>query len=156
MIKLLAVGVWVAGIALGSSYVMASITSDGPEKPPEPTYFEGLDYRKTDNITIPMIATGKIQGYVLARFVYTIDGKTIAQMKVPPDAFILDETFRRVYSTDGFDFDKPSRFDLTNLIQSIRDAVNARYGQDVVRDILVDQFDYVAKKDIRNGRPEAG
>ncbi len=156
MIKLLAIGVWVVAVALGSSYVMASVTSNEPEKSAPPSYFEGLDYRKTDNITVPMIAKDAIQGYILARFVYTIDGKTVATMQVPPDPFILDEAFRQLYSTKGFDFETPSRFDLTKLVDSIRDSVNARYGQDVVHDVLVDQFDYIAKKDIRNGRPEAG
>ena len=156
MIKLLAIGVWVVAVALGSSYVMASMRWNEPGKPVPPSYFEGLDYRKTDNITVPMIAKDAIQGYILARFVYTIDGKTVATMQVPPDPFILDEAFRQLYSTKGFDFGTPSRFDLTKLVDSIRGSVNARYGKDVVHDVLVDQFDYIAKKDIRNGRPEAG
>lgn len=156
MIKLLAIGVWVVAVALGSSYVMASIRSGEADKPAVPTYFEGLDYRKTDNITVPMIARDVIQGYILARFVYTIDGKTAATMQVPPDPFVLDEAFRQLYSTKGFDFDTPSRFDLTKLVGSIKDSVNARYGQAVIHDVLVDQFDYIAKKDVRNGRPEAG
>ncbi|EAS51676.1 conserved hypothetical protein [Aurantimonas manganoxydans SI85-9A1] len=151
MIKLLAVGLWVCAVTLGSSYVMASINS-APSEEAEPNYFEGLDYRKTENITIPMIKDSAIRGYILARFVYTIDGKTVAQLKVPPDPFILDEAFRRLYTTDGFDFDEPTRFDLSSLTDGIRDAVNARYSEELVKEILVDQFDYIAKDDIRNGR----
>ena len=151
MIKLLAVGLWVCAVTLGSSYVMASINS-APSEVAEPDYFEGLDYRKTENITIPMIKDSAIRGYILARFVYTIDGKTVAQLKVPPDPFILDEAFRRLYTTDGFDFDEPTRFDLSSLTDGIRDAVNARYSEELVKEILVDQFDYIAKDDIRNGR----
>ncbi|HEX2019671.1 MAG TPA: hypothetical protein VGO17_12085 [Aurantimonas sp.] len=152
MIKLLAVGLWVACVALGSSYVMASMAGgSADEEVEELTYFSGLDYRTTENITIPMISDAAIQGYILARFVYTIDGKTVAGLKVPPDPFILDEAFRRLYATEGFDFEKPERFDLPALTKDIREAVNARYGEELVRDILVEQFDYVAKAEARKG-----
>ena len=152
MIKLIAVGLWVACVALGSSYVMASMAGgSSDEEGEELSYFVGLDYRTTDNITIPMISDAAIQGYILARFVYTIDGRTVAQLKVPPDPFILDEAFRRLYATEGFDFAKPERFDLPALTKDIREAVNARYGSELVRDILVEQFDYIAKSEARSG-----
>jgi len=153
VIKLVAVGLWVCVVALGSSYVMASMNADAATEGTESTYFEGLDYRKTGNITIPMIADKAIQGYILAQFVFTIDGKVAEKLQVPPDPFILDEAFRRLYTTDGFDFDEPTRFDLSSLTDGIRDAVNARYSEELVKEILVDQFDYIAKDDIRNGRP---
>ena len=54
-----------------------------------------------------MISNETIKGYILARFVYTIDGTVGNTLKVPPDPFILDEVFRRLYSTDSFDFDRP-------------------------------------------------
>jgi len=157
VIKLLAVGLWVCAVALGSSYVMASMFSSGAEaeaKPANPDYFEGLDYKSTDSVTIPMISDGKIQGYILARFVYTIDGKTASELKVPPDPFILDEVFRRLYSTDNFDFDRPERYDLASLTDGIRDSINKRYGQDLVHEVLVEQFDYIPKKEVRSGRPD--
>ena len=134
---------------------MASINS-APSEVAEPDYFEGLDYRKTENITIPMIKDSAIRGYILARFVYTIDGTVGNTLKVPPDPFILDEVFRRLYSTDSFDFDRPEKFDLTALTTSIRDSVNTRFGQELIHELLVEQFDYIAKKDARAVNPAEG
>ena len=158
MIKLIGVGLWVCLVALGSSYFTAEWTSNvpPPPAPKQPTFYDGLDYRKTDDITIPMISHEAIQGYILARFVYTIDGNKANKLKVPPDPFILDEAFRRLYSTDSFDFDKPERFDITALTAAIKDAVNKRYGEDLIYEVLVDQFDYIPKQDIRNGHPANG
>lgn len=153
MIKLLIIGVWACVVTLGSSYVVFSMSAPEAHGEVESDFYDGLDYRSTGAITVPIIADKAIKGYVLARFVYTIDGKTVAQLKVPPDPFILDEAFRRLYTTDGFDFDEPTRFDLSSLTDGIRDAVNARYSEELVKEILVDQFDYIAKDDIRNGRP---
>lgn len=148
MIKLLAIGVWVCIASLGSSYVVATLRSGGSEPAKEATYFVGLDYKKTDSITVPIVAEDRIEGYVLARFVYTIDGEVAARLAVPPDPFILDEAFRAVYSVSGFDFEHPEQYDLAALTGSIRDNINKRFGEDILRDVLVDQFDFLPKNEI--------
>lgn len=148
MIKLIAIGVWVCIASLGSSYAVASYMSASAANPETPTYFVGLDYRKTDTITVPIIAKNAIQGYVLASFVYTIDGETEKSLAVPPDPFILDEAFRSVYSASGFDFEKPQQFDLAALTGSIRDSVNKRYDKEVVHEVLIEQFDFLPKDEI--------
>ena len=148
MIKIIAIGIWVCIASLGSSYAVASYYSGGPEKEPAPTYFAGLDYRKTEGITVPIIAKNAIQGYVLASFVYTVDGEMANKLSVPPDPFILDEAFRSVYATSTFDFEKPEQYDLAALTNTIKDAVNARYKQEVVHEVLIEQFDFLPKGQI--------
>ena len=145
MIKLLVIGLWVCVVSLGSSYVAASFAAPSEAATEKPTYFEGLDYRKTDPIAVAVIAENAIQGYVIARFVYTIDGKTAASLAVPPDPIILDEAFRSVYSTANFDFRAPERFDLAALTDHLRDSVNKRYGRDIVESVLIDQFDFMPR-----------
>lgn len=148
MIKILGLGIWVLLVAVGSSYVTASVRENAAVSGDEPTYFAGLDYRRTEGISVPIIADAQIRGYVLARFVYTIDGKLVATMAVPPDPFVVDEAFRSIYSVEGFDFEHPERYDLPALTASIRDAVNARFGSDIVREVLVEQFDYLPKNEL--------
>lgn len=150
MIKILGIGVWVCLVTLGSGWAVATFGGGGEAeaKSGDPSYFAGLDYRKTDSIAVPLIANEKIQGYVLARFVYTIDGELAASLAVPPDPIILDSAFRAVYSVSGFDFDAPERYDLAGLLQSIKTEVNGKYGRPVVEDVLVDQFDFLPKGQI--------
>jgi flagellar basal body-associated protein FliL len=149
MIKIIAVGIWVCIASLGSSYAVASyVSQEATTETKEPTYFVGLDYRKTEGITVPIIARNAIQGYVLASFVYTVDGEIANKLAVPPDPFILDEAFRSVYTTSTFDFEKPEQYDLAALTSMIRDAVNARYKQDVVHEVLIEQFDFLPKGQI--------
>ncbi|MBC8128986.1 MAG: hypothetical protein H7Y08_01540 [Rhizobiaceae bacterium] len=145
MIKLIAIGIWVCVASLGSSYVVASLQGGAAKEEKPADYFVGLDYRSTNGITVPIVAKDKIRGYVLASFVYTIDGETASALKVPPDPFILDEAFRAVYTTSGFDFEKPEQFDLVALTSSIKEAVNARYKEEIVREVLIEQFDFLPK-----------
>jgi hypothetical protein len=157
MIKIIAIGAWVCAVSLGSSFLVASLQA-GPapaEAHAEPTYFQGLDYRKTEDITVPMISDKGLEGYVLARFVYTIDGKTFSELKVPPDPFISDSAFRRIYSLDGFSFDQPQRFDLKALTAQVREDVNAAFKKDLVEEVLVDKFDYIRRNEVRGSGEQA-
>lgn len=147
MMKIVGIGAWVLAVAFGSSYVTAAMR-DGAGGTEEPSYFAGLDYRRTDAISVPIIADAEIKGYVLARFVYTIDGQLVASMAVPPDPFVIDEAFRAIYSVTGFDFERPERYDLPTLTSSIRQTVNERFGSDIVRDVLVEQFDYLPRDEL--------
>ncbi|RFC62641.1 hypothetical protein DYI37_15520 [Fulvimarina endophytica] len=153
MIKLLAVGIWAVLVALGSSYVAMSMTGGGEahEEEKEPTYYAGLDYRSTNPITVPMIADEKIKGYIIARFVYTIDGTVADKLAVPPEPFVLDAAFRRLYASEDFDFDNPARYDLPSLLGAIKTAVNERYGDTMIHEVLIQQFDYIAKGQVRSG-----
>ncbi|WP_061932167.1 hypothetical protein [Aureimonas sp. AU22] len=149
MIKILGIGIWVCIVTLGTGYAVANMAAEAPPgAPPAPTYFEGLDYKKTDTIAVPIIAENAIQGYVLARFVYTIDGKTAATLAVPPDPIILDQAFKSVYSVSNFDFKHPARYDLPALLAELKGNVNARYGKPVVEDMMVDQFDFLPKNQL--------
>ncbi|WAJ29989.1 hypothetical protein [Antarcticirhabdus aurantiaca] len=157
MIKIIALGAWVCAVSLGSSFLVASMQSGAApaEAAAEPTYFQGLDYRKTSDITVPMISDKGLEGYILARFVYTIDGKTVSELKVPPDPFVIDSAFRRIYSLDGFDFGQPQRFDLKALTTQVRDDVNAVYKTALVEEVLVDKFDYIRRNEVRGAEEQA-
>lgn len=147
MIKLIIVGVWAVVVALGSSYAAISMSGGSEEAVAEDQsdYYAGLDYRSTDAITVPMISDKKLQGYIIARFVYTIDGKVAEKLAVPPEPFVLDEAFRRLYASENFDFDNPQRYDLTALTTVIKTSVNERYGKELVHEVLIEQFDYIPK-----------
>ena len=43
-------------------------------------YLEGLQYQKLAPINIPMVAEGKVQGYVIAVLVFTADAKLIIRL----------------------------------------------------------------------------
>lgn len=148
MIRTLLIGLWVCAASLGTSYVVASMQSPDGEKKPDPSYFAGLDWRKTEGITIPVLSKDKISGYVLARFVYTIDGEAAAKLATPPDPFILNDAFVTVYETSGFDFEHPEKYDLEGLKNRIKESVNKRYGQELVHEVLVEQFDFLPKDDM--------
>lgn len=149
MIKIVVSALWICAITLASSYTAASWKSRGTIAPAGEDALTGLNYTKTDPINVPIIANGAVDGYVVAQFVYTADAAALNSLSVPPDPFMLDEAFRAIFSDDRIDFSHLDRFDIAALTQTIRADVNARFGTELIQDVLVEQFTFVTKDEVR-------
>ncbi|QRE76685.1 hypothetical protein [Methylobacterium aquaticum] len=148
--KILITGLWICAVTIASCY--GAVTFGGgifSDKKGEP-YLEGLQYQKLAPINIPMIADGKVQGYVIAVLVFTADAKLMHTLPVPPNSFVVDEAFRQIYSDPALDFRKLAKYDITKRLAEVRAKVNERLGGDVVKDVLVDEINFVAKREVRS------
>lgn len=155
MKKLLLGGVWVCAVTSASVYV-ASLNAGGAAAPAEEAYLKGIDFVKTRQITVPRIADGEIQGYVIARFVFTVHAQAVRKLAVPPEVFVVDEAFRAIYGDDKLDFENLQKVDLSALTQMITDRVNERVQPDLVEETLVEQFDFVPYSALENGTGTPG
>ena len=154
MIKTIAIGVWAAVVALGSTYAVAMWSSGGQvEMPIVPSNdgFTGLEYRKPAPITVPMIADGRLRGYVVAKVVYTANGQTLHAFPVDPTSFVLDEAFRRIYTEGRIEFDQMSKYNLEDITTEIKASVNKRLGGEIVHDVLIEELNYVDKDSVNKG-----
>ena len=154
MIKLLFIGLWVCLITLASSYAAAywAVGQSGKE---EELYLEGLEYRKLATITVPMISDGEVQGYVVAKLVYTADAALLHEMSVEPDSFVTDEAFREIYTNGVVQFGKLTKYNINEITIAVKEHVNKRLNFDVVQDILVEGLNYIEKDDMRRVAVEA-
>ncbi|MCG7392018.1 hypothetical protein MHY87_03770 [Microvirga sp. ACRRW] len=149
MIRNVIAGFWVCAVTLGSCY--AAVTwMVGRAATEEKPHYEGLQYKKLPPLNIPIIAEGAVQGYVVGNFVFTADSRTLREISVPPEAFIQDEIFRHVYSDDTLDFRKLSRYNVNGMIASVKEKINKRLGADIVKEILIENFNFISKSDIRS------
>ena len=149
MVKILLAGLWACIISLGAAYGAVVWKSDAADATSE-EFFGGLDYVKTTPISVPMLAGGEVQGYIIAQFVFTVDGKTLRRLSVPPDVFLIDEAYRALYAKGTeIDFDNLDKFDVDALTRGIAAKVNERFKSDLVKDVLVEQFNYLNKDEVR-------
>ena len=149
MIKNIVAGFWVCAIALGSCYgaAMWTVSKGAPEKKGT---LVGLQYKKLPVMNVPVIVEGSVQGYVVATFVFTADADTLRSISIPADAIVQDEAFRYIYSDGSLDFRKLSRYDVNGMIAKVRANVNKRLGAEIVQDILIENFNFIDKSDIRS------
>ncbi|MFD1695839.1 hypothetical protein [Roseibium aestuarii] len=153
MLRLLLVGVWMPVATLGASYATVSWLAT---QPPgvigggggHEAAMGGLDYESVPPVNVPIIADGALQGYVVAKLVFTADGDVLRSLSVPPHPFLVDEAFRFLYADERLDFHDLRRYDLAKLSEHLKGAANARLGKEVVRDVLVEELNYFDKDDV--------
>ena len=90
MIKFVVAALWLVAVTLGT--VIFSFSMSGPKaKAPEPAFFGGLDYVKTDIISVPLMKDEEVYGYFLTRLVYTVEPAVMKTLSLPADALLVDE-----------------------------------------------------------------
>jgi hypothetical protein len=102
-------------------------------------------------ISVPVIANGKVQGYIMAQFAFTIEGAALKRLPVKPDVYLIDEAFKILYSSDLLDFRQVKTQELPAVSKMIMDNTNNRLGGAIIRDVLVQEFTYLSKDQVRRG-----
>jgi hypothetical protein len=152
MIRLILAGAWTCVITLAASY--AAVSWQRTQVMPEP-HAEGLagtlETVRTRMISVPVIRSGAIQGYVTAQFSFTADAATLKNMPVKADIVVLDEAFTAIYSDDALDFRNLKKQDLGGLMKRIVDGSNRRFGARIVEDIFIQELSYISKDGVRTG-----
>jgi hypothetical protein len=112
MIKLIATGVWVCLVTMGSIYAAVLWKTQTPPEEEVDKFFGALDSVQTSLISVPVIERGSVQGYVLAQFTFTMKADLLRRMSVKPDVYLLDAAFRAIYSSNVSDLRGAKKQDL--------------------------------------------
>lgn len=147
MIKLIVAALWISVATTGAMLFAFSSAQQSEEtaQEGEATPFRGLDYVRTGIISVPVFEQGKVHGYFLARLVYVAEGRRLAQLRLPAEALLSDQTYSQLYANPQIDFTNRDALDIDAFRATIRDGVNERLGEELIRDILVEQVDYLPK-----------
>jgi hypothetical protein len=148
MIRIVLIGLWICAVALGSLYFAVWQNTATAAVAPQ-TGEVALDDGKTDVFSVPIIIDNAVHGYVVTQLAYTLDKTVKASVDIPVSYFINDEIFSQFYGhySDVKDVQKV-KFD--DVKKSIIDRVNERFQEPLIKDLLVEQFNYITAKEIRN------
>ncbi len=149
VIKFVAAALWICAVSIGAVFYSFQSAGAKTEEKPAPM-LGGLDYIKTDIVSVPVLRDGHINGYFLTRLVYTVEPKVLAKLSVPAEALITDQIYTYIFGNPLLDFAHHETLDLDVFRSSIRDSINARIGQKVVEEVLIEQVDFLSKDEIRD------
>lgn len=150
MIKFIAAVLWIVVVTLGAVFYSFQAAANRPPVAAASPLLGGVDYVKTDVISVPFVKGERIRGYFLARLIYTVEPKQAAKMSVPLDALIIDQVYTYLYGNPQIDFAELDTLDLDAFRNGIRDSINARVGDKLVHEVLVEQIDFLTPDDIRD------
>lgn len=157
MIKQLLFAFWICAVALGSAYGMILWQLSGEsEAKPEEVEKAVIEQVQTKRISVPVISDSVLKGYVLAQFTFHVDAQAIGKMTVRPDIYLVDEVFKAIYSGEAVDFRNPRNPDVSALSEMIKKQVNERLGDEFVKEVLVEELNYVPQERFRGGALPGG
>jgi hypothetical protein len=99
-------------------------------------------------MSVPIISNGSVAGYVVTQLVYTIDSNIRKKITVPLEYFISDEIFRKFYGSYS-DTKEVEKVKFEDVRASVITDLNARFPEPVIKDLLVEQFNYISAEEIR-------
>ena len=145
MMRTILLGLWmgvvVAGAVLGTGFYMLR-----PESAAEAKI--ETEYRKMNTVSVPKIAEGTLQGYVVARMGLTLDAKLAKDQKIPPETYIFEDAFRLLYSDPQLDFRHLEAYNIDNFVKQLIKLANARMKADVVKDIAMEELNFFTKSEV--------
>ncbi|ENS55805.1 hypothetical protein C036_02244 [Brucella melitensis F1/06 B10] len=85
---------------------------------------------------------------MVAQLVYTVDSNIHKKLTVPLEYFISDEIFHKFYGSYS-DTKSVEKVSFEDVRSSIINDLNARFPEPVIKDLLVEQFNYISSEEIR-------
>jgi hypothetical protein len=150
VIKFIAAAIWICAVTIGAvfySFQTASAKLDAPAPPP---LLGGLDYIKTDIVSVPVLHEGQIGGYFLTRLVYTVEPEKAAKLSVPAESLIVDKVYYNNYGNPELDLMSHETLYLDAFRDGIRKKINEKVGEELIHEVLVEQVDFLSKDEIRD------
>jgi len=153
MIRFIAVGLWVCLVAFGTLvlgvWMHGSQSQAGTTEENTAEKLQHVSHEQAHRMDVPVMVNGKVAGYVIAQLAYIVDSNARSQVSVPLGLFINDEIFRIFFGaySDTSEIEKV-KFD--DVRQQIIDGVNQRFPEPVLKDILVEQFNFIRADQIRH------
>jgi hypothetical protein len=149
MFKALLIGIWGCLIAAGSSYAVVFLHNRKPAETHAAAPVDKLERRKGPPITVPVVAEGKLQGYLMAQLALSGPATALKAQTIAPEVLMTNEAFRILFSDDRVDFRNLKKYDLAGLSKEVLQKITAKVGEGVVTEVAVDDFNYVSKDDLR-------
>lgn len=150
MIRMMMAGFWLCLVTLASGYgAVEYLSRQAGAATDDASYFQGITYEKTRAMTVPIIKDGAVDGYIVAQFVYTAQSRKLQALGVPPESFIVDEAFHHIFTMENIDFRDLRRFDTRAFLAQITQRVNTRLDSPVIREMLIEEFNFVAASQLR-------
>lgn len=152
MIRAVILSLWVGTVALGAE--RALLWREARQKAEAAALaaavpVQSVETRKAKPLSAPIARGGRLRGYVVAQLSYVVDAQEAARFGRDVEPYVLDEGFATLYADASFDPDHLDTYDLARFKAALIERLATRLGARIVRDVLIQDFNYVAASDIR-------
>ncbi len=151
MIRNLAVSFWILSLTLASGYFGARMPRDFATAISQPSA-DAPSLIALKSMTVPVIANGAMQGYVLAQISVSASAEWLKTLPQPADLLIADSVFKTLYAEEQVDFKHLGKQDLSKISKKILESINAKAGVPLASDVFIQELHYLSKQEVAGRR----
>ncbi|MGO8953127.1 MAG: hypothetical protein ACLPWS_22070 [Rhodomicrobium sp.] len=150
MIRNLIISIWIIFLTLASAYFGTEMQAGhaGPETAPDAKAPVLIALK---SMTVPVIADGAIQGYVLAQISVSAKPDLLKALPNPADLVLADEVFRTIYAEEQVDFRHINKQNLSAMSKKILENINNRAGAALAGEVFIQELHYLSKQEAGAG-----
>ena len=147
MMRFFVVGLAGVGAALAGNY---AITSVGRKSGAVVSEVAGrVDFVKLDPVSVPIIRSGSVDGYVITRVAVAADESDAKKSKQTIVFFATEAVFRAVHAEGQIDFMALKPLDIDALSERILKMANAKLGGAVIKSVAIENINFVRRSETR-------
>ena len=150
MVRDLLLGVCVVCATLGGSMAATKLAGNATGPSHEPV--EKIESLRIESLSVPVLRNGKVSGYVLASIVAMVPASVMKEQRDTLSAYLNEAAFRTLYNEPAFDFAMLKPADTEQLSGKIMAGVNNRLGAGGVKELLIENLNFVTLEEIRNAQ----
>ncbi|MFY9643017.1 MAG: hypothetical protein WAK07_19270 [Rhodomicrobium sp.] len=147
MMRNLAVSIWILCLTLGFAYFGAKMQREPAAANSQPAA-DAPTLIALKAMTVPVIANGAMQGYVLAQISVSATPEALKTLPQPADVLIADSVFNTLYAEEQVDFKHLRKQDLSKLSNKILENINAKTGVPLASGVFIQELHYLSKQEV--------
>ncbi|MGE0627033.1 MAG: hypothetical protein AB7O43_04360 [Hyphomicrobiaceae bacterium] len=149
MIRLIALGLIAIVATLGGGYAAIMLGGDRMTAA-KSANDEHLEFVKIEPVSVPIIRSGKVEGYVIAHVTVSAKDKDAEANRAALTTYASEAVFRAIYEEEEFNFAVLKPMEVVALSDRIVKLANERIGRATIRHSVIENLNFVSSAELRS------
>ena len=146
MIKTIVIAIIVSFATVAGGYSGIGVSGRSAE-PAAHSAGDLLELSKLEVISVPVMASGKLKGYVVVRAAFAARSDELKRAKNSLGLYSTEAIFKAVYADDSAWPEKPVQ--IAELTTRALSEANSRMPGNVIKQIVIENLQFVPREDVR-------
>jgi hypothetical protein len=143
----LATAALIAAVTLGAVFAGSIAANRAISSPPAEQVVEEIPI-KLKQLTIPVIETGGVQGYVLLQMSVVANVKSGGHTSNYIELAVTDEALKALFLKDRLALSKLTKDSLPKITDDIRKNANSKLGGDTIKEVFISSLHFLGKEEL--------
>lgn len=148
MVKSVFMSLWLMTLLAGSVYFFGSQTPEGDQAGKNAVL--SAQYINMEPITAAIVRSNEVRGYLILEVAFALENGAAEEVATPLELVLRDLVLGHVHADRDLDIFKLEQYDIADLGTRLTEDINAKLGEKIVQDVLVQGVNFVSKEDVRD------